>query len=323
METRANYVLVGGFVLSLVVLAAAFVIWLANVEFDRVEKTYYLLFSESVSGLSQGSTVSYRGIKVGRVTDIVINPENVEQVRVDLAIDSNVPVKNDAVASLQFQGITGLSYIEITGGTHGSENLPEGSQITTRPTGLQEVIQNAPELFNQLILAVDRFNNLLDAQNQEAFAQTLVNLAAVSESLADAEEGVPRMMSALSGAAENLEAMSETLKNDLPAMIDHIDTAVLQATSVMAGIDAEITPAAQSLGAMANSVNAAAEQVRVILAENREDLRDFVGIGLVELSQTISEIRTVVGQLTRIVTELERAPSRFFFGDSTEGYEFQ
>jgi phospholipid/cholesterol/gamma-HCH transport system substrate-binding protein len=88
METRANYVLVGGFVLALVVLAFAFIIWLANVDFQRTEKSYYLLFDESVSGLSVGGTVSYRGIRVGRITDIAINPDNVEQVRVDLAIDS-------------------------------------------------------------------------------------------------------------------------------------------------------------------------------------------------------------------------------------------
>lgn len=323
METRANYVLVGGFVLSLVVVGFAFIIWVANVEFDRVEKRYYLLFTESVSGLSEGSSVSYRGIKVGRVVSISINPENVEQVRVDLAIDTTVPVKTDAVASLQFQGITGLSYIEIAGGTQDADNLPEGFPITTKPTGLQEVIQNAPELLNQLILAVDRFNILLAAENQEAFARTLDNLATVSAALADAEQGVPRMMQSITNAAERIESMATTLDSDLPALIDHFDTAILEATSVLAGIDAEITPTAQSVTRMADALAGASEEVTAILSENRDDLRAFVGTGLVELSQTISEVRTVIGQLARIVTELERAPSRFFFGDSSEGYELQ
>lgn len=323
METRANYVLVGGFVLSLVVVGFAFIIWLANVEFDRVEKRYYLLFTESVSGLSEGSTVSYRGIKVGRVVSISINPENVEQVRVDLAIDSMVPIKTDAVASLQFQGITGLSYIEIAGGTQDADDLPEGFPITTKPTGLQEVIQNAPELLNQLILAVDRFNILLAAENQEAFARTLDNLATVSSALADPEQGVPRLMQAIANAAERIDSMTTTLESDLPALIDHIDTAILEATSVLAGIDAEITPTAQSVSRMADALAGASGEVTGILSENRDDLRAFVGTGLVELSQTISEVRTVIGQLARVVTELERAPSRFFFGDSSEGYELQ
>lgn len=323
METRANYVLVGGFVLSLVVLAFSFIIWLAQVDFKRIERSYYLLFSESVSGLSVGGTVSYRGIRVGRITEISINPLNVEQVRVDLAIDSQVPLKVDAVASQQFQGITGLAYIEITGGTQEAAELPEGAEIPTQPTGLQEVIQNAPELLNQLILAVDRFNSLLAAENQAAFAATLENMATVSAALADAEDGVPRLMRAITSAAERIESMTETLNADLPAMINHIDTAILDASAVLATVDAEIGPAADSLGVMAQSLASTSDTVRLILAENRDDLRDFVGTGLIELSQTIAEVRTVIGQLARIVTELERAPSRFFFGDSTEGYEFQ
>jgi phospholipid/cholesterol/gamma-HCH transport system substrate-binding protein len=323
METRANYVLVGGFVLALVVLAFAFIIWLANVDFQRTEKSYYLLFDESVSGLSVGGTVSYRGIRVGRITDIAINPDNVEQVRVDLAIDSAVPIKADAVASQQFQGITGLAYIEITGGTQAAPELPEDSEITTRPTGLQEVIQNAPELLNQLILAVDRFNTLLAAENQAAFARMLENMASVSEALANEDTGVPRLMRAITSAAEQFEAISATISTDLPVMIDHVDTAILDASAVLASVDAEIRPAANSLSAMAQSLGQTSDTVRAILAENRDDLRDFVGTGLVELSQTISEVRTVIGQLARIVTELERAPSRFFFGDSTEGYEFR
>ncbi|MEZ5669804.1 MAG: MlaD family protein [Alphaproteobacteria bacterium] len=323
METRANYVLVGGFVLLLVLVGFGFVVWLANIKFDRVEKAYYLLFTDSVSGLTEGGTVSYRGVKVGRITRISIDPDNVEQVRVDLAIDSDVPIKTDAVASMQFQGITGLSYIEISGGTREAAVLPDGAPITTQPTGLQEVIQNAPELLNQLILAVDRFNTLLDAQNQEAFAAMLDNLAQVSAALADADDGVPRLMQAITGAAERFDETSATLANDLPALLSHLDTAVLDASSVLAGVDAEIGPAAQSVARAADAVTGAAGQIEGILAENRSDLRDFVGTGLVELSATIAEVRDVIGQLSRIVTELERAPSRFFFGDSTEGYEFQ
>ncbi|MGF1623451.1 MAG: MlaD family protein [Alphaproteobacteria bacterium] len=323
METRANYVLVGGFVLSLIIFAFAFVIWLANVQFDRSEKSYYLLFNESVSGLTVGGAVSYRGIRVGRITEISINPANVEQVRVDLAITGDVPIKVDAVASQQFQGITGLGYIEISGGSQAAADLPEGSPIETEPTGLQEVIQAAPELLNQLILAVDRFNALLAAENQDAFAATLANMATVSAALADADAGVPRLMGAITGAAERIEAMTDVLNSDLPAMIEHIDTAILDASAIMATIDAEIGPAAQSLAQMAGSVGGTADEMRRILADNRDDLRDFVGTGLVELTQTIAEIRTVIGQLARIVTELERAPSRFFFGDSTEGYELR
>ena len=315
METRASYVLVGAFVLSLFALVFGFIIWLANFEFGETQKSYYLLFDESVTGLSIGAVVNYRGIRVGNVTNIRINPANVEEVRVDLSIDGEVPIKTDAVASLQFQGITGLSFIEITGGTAEAEELLANSEIETQSSGLQEVIARAPQLINELIVAIDQFNAILSNQNRAAFAETLENMATVTAALADEEKGVPRLMGELTEAAIAVRGATQ----DVPALVEHLDTAILDASTIFAGVEAEITPAVAGFLDATGSVTAAADLFESFLAENRANIREFTGSGLVELNILIGDLRNVIGQFARIVTELERAPSRFLFGDSNEG----
>ncbi len=315
METRASYVLVGAFVLSLIALLFGFIIWLANFEFGNTQKSYYLLFNESVSGLNIGAVVSYRGIRVGNVTNIRINPDNVEEVRVDLSIDGDVPIKTDAVASLQFQGITGLSFIEIAGGTAEAPELLSGSEVETTASGLQEVIARAPQLINELIVAIDQFNSILSNQNRAAFAETLENMATVTAALADEESGVPRLMGELTEAAIAVRGATQ----DIPALVEHIDTAVLDASTIFAGVEAEITPAVAAFQQATGSVTDAADLFEAFLAENRDNVREFTGTGLVELNVLIGDLRAVIGQFARIVTELERAPSRFLFGDGNEG----
>ncbi len=117
METRANHFLVGLFVLSLTALLAFAGLWFARANLGEAQSVYHTLFRGSVTGLSIGSTVRYRGVPVGTVTDIRIDPDNVERILVVLGLRPGTPVKTDTVASLQPQGITGLSFVQLTGGT--------------------------------------------------------------------------------------------------------------------------------------------------------------------------------------------------------------
>src|SRR5690348_7156253 len=164
METRANYVAVGAFVLLLLAGAVVALLWLARGQFNR-EATYYdIYFSGSVTGLAQGSVVRYNGIQVGRVVEIRIDPQNTSQVRATIEIDQAATIiKSDVVASLEVQGLTGAAFIEITGGSQNASPLQrrEGERypvIVSRPSGLQQVVMNAPEALARLIDVADRLS---------------------------------------------------------------------------------------------------------------------------------------------------------------------
>src|SRR5260221_7555557 len=172
METRANYVAVGAFVLLVFAGAVVTLLWLARGECNRESTFYDIYFAGSVTGLAQGSVVRYNGIQVGRVVEIRIDPQNLSQVRATIEVDPTTTViKSDAVASLEIQGLTGTAFVEITGG---SQNAPpmqrrEGERypvIASRPSGLQQVVMGAPEALSRLIEVADRLPLLSDAKNR-------------------------------------------------------------------------------------------------------------------------------------------------------------
>ena len=123
MEIRASYVVVGAVVLALLAGLAAFSLWLVDAGVDRDLARYDIAFAGSVSGLQEGGQVLYRGIPVGRVAEIRIDPDNVENVLVAVDIDRATPIKEDTVAALEFQGLTGVAYVQLRGGTQESARL--------------------------------------------------------------------------------------------------------------------------------------------------------------------------------------------------------
>ncbi|HJP20349.1 MAG TPA: MlaD family protein, partial [Alphaproteobacteria bacterium] len=115
METRANHMLIGAFVLLVVAGIFGFVIWLAKIEIDREFASYHIYFEGSVSGLNKAGEVRYKGIPVGSVKEIVIDPKNPNRVRVRIEVVANTPVREDSEATLELQGITGVSYVQLSG----------------------------------------------------------------------------------------------------------------------------------------------------------------------------------------------------------------
>src|SRR5918995_5702452 len=171
MEIRASYLLVGAVVLTLIAGLAAFSVWLVKADVDRQVARYEIAFAGSVSGLQQGGQVLYRGIPVGRVADIRIDPDNVENVLVVVEIDRETPIKANTVATLEFQGLTGIAYVQLRGGTQESARLDpdatEPPRIPSRRSSLEQVFESTPELLAQALTLVGRLSLLLTNENLE------------------------------------------------------------------------------------------------------------------------------------------------------------
>ena len=151
METRANYVAVGAFVLTLLAATLIAVLWLARIEFNRDFAFYDIYFTNSVAGLASGSAVKYNGIRVGRVTELRIDPLDLKRVRATIELDQTAPIKRNATASLATEGFAGATYIEISGGS--ADAAPLTAQpgqrypvIASRQSGFERVLTSAPEV---------------------------------------------------------------------------------------------------------------------------------------------------------------------------------
>ncbi len=206
MEIRASYLLVGAVVLALVAGLAAFSVWLVKADIDRQVEPYQIAFSGSVTGLQRGGQVRYRGVPVGRVTDIRIDPERVEQVLVTVEIEAGTPIRQDTVASLEMQGITGVAFVQLRGGTQASPPLVAVAghglpQIESRRSTLERVFESTPELLAHSLALVERATRLLNDENLQALTKTLQNIETVTSSLARQSDQVGGVLTQAGDAA--------------------------------------------------------------------------------------------------------------------------
>ena len=160
METDRNYFFEGLFIIGLAVAAAFFAIWVSSSS-RHDDVLYRIDFPDSVSGLSVGDPVKFRGVDVGTVESMIIAPEDARLIRVHVSLRRDTPVKTDTRASLALKGLTGVVFIELNGGDPKTKTLlavtPQDKvpEIPSEKTGLKA-------MFDQLPKIVSKFSNLED-----------------------------------------------------------------------------------------------------------------------------------------------------------------
>ncbi len=329
METRANYLLVGSFVILIVTGTIVFVLWLAKFQFDQQFTRYDIEFEGSVSGMKVGSAVELNGIPVGEVIHIGIDPVDVEKVLVTIEVPANTPVRKDTVASMELKGITGGVAVQLSGGTQASPPLEPGpgqdrAVIRSEASALAQFIEGAPELMASLQTLVARAAILLGPENQAAFSQSLANISAFSGALAARGDDIELLITDASKTMTNLRTASEAMTgmaakaeaaiSSIGATADSVSATVTENRSNIRGLVTDLRTTAQSMTAMSNEMEA-------LVAENRAPLRDFSGEGLYELTNFMVEARALIDSLKRVTTQVERDPARFLFGNQQQGYE--
>jgi len=321
METRASHVLVGLFVVVLAVTAAGFAVWLASARLDREVDVYEVVFRSSVSGLQNGAQVTYQGIQVGRVTRIRFDPDDVEHVLVRVEVEPTTPVTEDTTARLEPQGITGIFFVQLSGGTNRSARLEsrpnEPAQIPGRPSTIDRLTADAPEILNRSVTLLERATALLAEDNLERIAATLDNLEQITTALADPKAGIGplvedanRLVVELQTTAETVNATSDDLERLVATLDSKAGTLLDTGTSTFA-----------ELGEAASGIDQAAAQMNAMLGDVRQPLRDFSQGGLYEFSALIGETRQLVATASRITRELERDPAGFLLGGSFKGFQ--
>jgi phospholipid/cholesterol/gamma-HCH transport system substrate-binding protein len=151
METDKHYFFEGLFIIVFSAAAAIFAVWLGSPgrHDDVVYRTH---FPDSVSGLTVGDPVKFRGVDVGTVKSIIIDPDNSRLVIVDVRLRKETPVKTDTRASLALKGITGVVFIELNGGDTAAKTLlavtPQDKvpEIPSERTGLKAMLDDLPKL---------------------------------------------------------------------------------------------------------------------------------------------------------------------------------
>ncbi len=285
METKANYVAVGLFVLICMLGLVVALLWLAGAQYSQEYVYYQTYFKGPVTGLGDGTTVRYNGIDVGRVTELKFDPNDPQRVIVKLQTKPDLHIREDSVATIESEGLTGGSYVEISGGTRKASELtaPAGQipVIKSSQSTLQQLAQSAPRLIEKLNLAADRVNGLLTEKNRRAFGEILANLNQTTGTLARRSDDIDAMLLNFSQASKSLNAASSKIG---PTLSD-ADESIKKFGKLSSDADAFVN-----------------------------------GEGLAQFGDLLRETRGLVTSLTRLSNGLDRQPTKLLFGDRHKGY---
>lgn len=237
MNTRQNKIRLGIFLIVSLTLLLSLIGFFTARQLLEKRDTYYVAYSGvSVSGLEVGSPVKYLGINVGTISDIMIDPEDVNSVIVELSLKPGTPVKEDAKADIVAVGITGLKTIEIRGGSNEADFLKEnefitaGSSITEEITGKAEIIAEKvekvlnnlqdftqPENLNKITQSADKINELAtNASITISKIDTLVdvNKEAVHETILGVHEISAKLNQSSDVLMASINELNDIIKSD-------------------------------------------------------------------------------------------------------------
>ena len=220
MESKANYTLTGLFVVILGTALIVIAFWLSTGFSKKKYNPYIVYMNESVSGLNEKAPLKYNGVNVGTVTHIALNPQNPKQVRLTLSIENTVSVREDTRATLMSQGLTGVSFVNLSGGSLKSPLLKakdseEHPVIPADPSLLFRLDTALKELSGSLIGLSEEVKAVFDAENRLSFKNSLKNIDKLSLTLADnaaqIEESIKHLNATLKNTARSSEQLPETL----------------------------------------------------------------------------------------------------------------
>jgi len=222
METKANYLMIGGFVLGVLVLAFIFVFWMSN--FAGGGKRYTIVFESSVAGLTTGSSVGFNGIRVGEVQSFALDPQDARKVQVLISVRDDTPIRQNSHATIQSMGLTGGSGIQITPGTPDSEILVATAEdpipvIQADPGSGQGVFEAGSAALNNANVFISKLSALLD-ENEKAINTTMTNVEQFTTMLAEKKEDIGQAITDVKDGAESFKSLSSKLEVSLGDNMD-------------------------------------------------------------------------------------------------------
>ncbi|MGE4546427.1 MAG: MlaD family protein [Desulfurella sp.] len=297
METKPNYVLVGAFVIVLSAAIVIILLWLFGYRTNESYKTYLILTKYSVNGLSQNSLVKYKGVAVGSVEKIDIDPDNPEIVRIFIKVKSSIPIKTDTVATVSAQGLTGLASIDLTGGTKNAPLLEKVDHheypiIKSKMSELQKISQALPSVLESANALINNMSEVFNKNNRQHISSILSNTDKASKEL-----------------SVDLNNLNITL-NKANEAIDSIKQAGQSAQVAFLSTNKLV----ESLQESSKNLAQISISLNQLINENKNQVNYFTHESLYNLNKLIEEVNETTKTTNALINELRSNPSYILYG---------
>jgi phospholipid/cholesterol/gamma-HCH transport system substrate-binding protein len=304
METRANYALIGVFTLAVVAAAFGFVLWFSGAEKPGGRKTYKIIFTGSISGLSEGGWALFNGVRVGSVTKIDLLPQDPSRVDALIDVDAKVPVRADTKARLEYTGFTGVASVALTGGALDAPPLPTSPQqpgvIVADSSEFQDLITTARRVAKEASDFFTKTNRLID-DNSASITASVKNAEKFSDALATNPDGLKDFMGAIADLGKSIKPLTvklDALAGDADKVVKAINPDDIKS------IVSDFASLSAKLDKIATNVNR------------------FSGSGLRQYEALAADGRKTLEQFNQAVRSLENNPQQFLFGKSPQIPEY-
>jgi phospholipid/cholesterol/gamma-HCH transport system substrate-binding protein len=309
MERRANFAAVGTFVVLAIVAAGVFVYWYSGGRDRASYVRYEIYFPGSVTGLSQGSSVRYLGVEVGKVRRIRLDPRNSELVQVIADIDRAAPITETTGANLSMLSFaTGLLYIDLRQLKDASDILPpvtseEFPVINSMRSGFDDFLNELPDLAGNIAELLESAQLIFSTENAQKMSETVENLHLASQ------------------------AVPETLRRVDILLADMTETS-LEARRLAVGLDETADKIGGHVGGLAERLHATAEHledasagIQVFVEENRAGITSFTHEGLPQLQRTLAAAEAATDAVRDLARSLKENPSQLLYQGEPGGVE--
>ena len=306
METRANYALIGAFTLAVIASAFMFVFWFSGGEKAKGRKTYRIVFTGSVSGLSRGAQVLFNGLRVGEVTSLGLMDEDPSRVAASVDIDSRTPVKTDTHAQLEFTGLTGIASIALTGGGVATPALVSATSdnpvIYADKSDIQNLLANVQTLTVRADSILAKADSLL-GEGDGSIKQILKNAEIFSKALADNAGGVGDFLASAGDIGRSLKPLA----SKLDGLATDVDVLVKAADPKrVAAIIEKIDTVLGDNGKTVSDILSNTQVFSKSLADSSPAVNEFVG-NVADLGRSLKPLSAKIDGLTDNVTGIVKA----------------